>query len=57
MFKSTQPGWKAEDIKRKEEKKNTPGTRGGSGFHGRTLAVKSGKNAWKSVFFVEKTIN
>ena len=31
---------------------NTPGTRGGSGFGNLTLAVKSRKNAQKSVFAI-----
>ena len=35
-------------------KTNTPGTAGGPGSRDRTLAVKSKKNAKKSVFFCKK---
>ena len=38
----------------KEKKRNTPGTRGGSGSRYRTLAIKRRKNARKSVFFFVK---
>ena len=34
----------------RQNKRNTPGTRGGPGVRDRTLAVKE-KNAWKLVFF------
>ena len=42
---------KTEKKRRKKIEKDTPGTGGGPGGRDRTLAVKSRKNARKSVFF------
>ena len=39
---------------KEKRNKNTPGTTGGPGGGDRTLAVKSRKNARKSVFFRKK---
>ena len=51
-------GSKAEDGGERKKKRNTPGTRGGSGFRDRTLFVKNGKNAQNLFFFVKyKTYN
>ena len=40
--------------RKREREKITPGTAGGPGGRDRTLAIKSRKNAQKSVFFRKK---
>ena len=44
------------DLEYLKIKINTPGTAGGPGGRDRALAIKSPKNAQKSVFFVKKII-
>ena len=45
---------KQKTEKKKERKKDTPGTAGGPGGRDRTLAIKSRKTSEKTPFFLKK---